>query len=263
MTTRQLVLDAWLWRPVIALALAAAIGFHVVRFRVAYPGRTAALVGAGIALVIALMSPVAALARGTLFSAHMLQHMLLTLVVPPLVLLAVPPMTGKHSPDTAGRVARWPSVATWGSGVGAMWIWHLPTLCNLAATSDGVRAVQTVSLLAMGTAFWWPILDPRLDRRLPEPVAIAYLATACAACTVLGVAITFSPVEVCSAYGHSVDPLGALPLVRGSWGLTPPVDQQLGGLLMWVPGCSIYAAAILALVGRFFRAPHTPAPEAS
>ena len=260
MTARQLLLDTWTWRPEIVLSVALALGAHVARFRLARPERTLALLGALAALLIALASPIAALARGTLFCAHMLQHMLLSLLVPLLALLAVPPGPGKTA-SIADRT-RWPWAASWAAGVGAMWIWHAPSLCNAAATNDSVRALQNVSLLVMGGAFWWPIVGPRLDQRLSEPGAVGYLFTACAACTVLGVSITFSPVEVCAAYGHSADPLGALPLVRGAWGLTPSVDQQLGGLLMWVPGCTIYAGAILALVARFFRAPHDGAPEA-
>jgi cytochrome c oxidase assembly factor CtaG len=254
----QLLFETWTWRPEIALVAGVALGLHVVRFRLAHPARTAALVGAIAVAGIALMSPIAALARGTLFSAHMLQHMLLALVVPPLVLLAVPPAEG-----AAGGVERhgvppplrWPVALPWVAGVGAMWIWHTPWLCNAAATRDGVRALQSASLLAMGAAFWWPIVGPLRAHRLPELVAVVYLAAACAACTVLGVTIAFSPVEVCSAYGHALDPLGALPLVR-RWGLTASVDQQLGGLLMWVPGCTVYAGAILALIARFYRVPH-------
>jgi cytochrome c oxidase assembly factor CtaG len=261
MTTRQLLLEAWIWRPGILLVLALAIGAHLARFRLSQPARTGALVGAAAVAVIALMSPVAVLARSTLFSAHMLQHMLLTLVAPPLLLLALPRTSKDAAADRHGAVARWPWAASWAAGVGAMWIWHAPALCNAAATSDGVRALQNLSLPLLGAAFWWPILGPRVGQRLSEPAAIAYLFTACAACTVLGVAITFSPVEVCSAYHQSLDPLGALPLVRGQWGLTPSVDQQLGGLLMWVPGCTAYAAAILALVARYYAAPHQE-PEA-
>jgi cytochrome c oxidase assembly factor CtaG len=260
MTTLQLLVGGWMWRPGIALVLALAIVAHLARLRLRQPRRTVALLGAAAAAVIALMSPVAVLARSTLFSAHMLQHMLLALVVPPLVLLALPRTpkgTGAH-----GAAPRWPWAASWAAGVGAMWIWHAPALCNAAATSDGVRTIQNLSLPLMGAAFWWPILGPRLGQRLSEPAAIAYLFTACAACTVLGVAIAFSPVEVCSAYGHASDPLGALPLVRGQWGLTPSADQQLGGLLMWVPGCTAYAAAILALLARYYAAPHEEAAEA-
>jgi cytochrome c oxidase assembly factor CtaG len=115
----------------------------------------------------------------------------------------------------------------------------------------------------MGAAFWWPILSPRTEHRLPDLTAVAYLFTACVACTVLGVSIAFSPVTVCSAYGHATDPLGALPLVRGAWGLTPAVDQQIGGLLMWVPGCTTYTAAILGVVARFYGAPHASEEGAS
>jgi putative membrane protein len=248
-TTRDLLFHAWTWRPLVATILVAAFVLHVTRLRLSRPWRTLALVAAGAAVVLALASPIDALARGTLFSAHMLQHMLLALAVPPLVLLALPATHAAPAPRRA------PPVASWVMGVGAMWIWHASALCNAAATSDAVRTVQNVSLPAMGLAFWWPILGPRVDQRLPDMTAVVYLFTACAACTILGVAITFSPVEVCSAYGHASDPLGALPLVR-AWGLTPAVDRQLGGLLMWVPGCTAYAGAILAIVARFYGAPH-------
>jgi putative membrane protein len=270
-STRELLLHAWTWRPVVVALVAAVIALHVAWLRLAHPARTATLVGAAAAVVLALVSPIDALARGTLFSAHMLQHMLLALVAPPLLVLALPPSrpaaSGEGTEGTAARRAsvseRSPWVGSWAAGVGAMWIWHAPVLCNAAATSDSVRALQSVTLLAMGTAFWWPVLGPRLDRRLSDPAAVAYLFTACAACTVLGVSIAFAPVTVCSAYGHSADPLGVLPLVRGEWGITPAVDQQLGGLLMWVPGCMAYAGAILATVARFYAAPSAKVEEAS
>jgi putative membrane protein len=259
-STLDLLLHGWTWRPAVAIILAAAFVLHFARLRLSRPWRTLALLAAGAAVVLALASPIDALARGTLFSAHMLQHMLLALVVPPLVLLALP---ARHkSTQAMGAPRRAPPVATWAMGVGAMWIWHAPVLCNAAATSDTVRALQNVSLPAMGLAFWCPILGPRVDKRLPEMTAVAYLFAACVACTVLGISITFSPVQVCSAYGHAADPLGALPLMR-EWGLTPAVDQQLGGLLMWVPGCTAYAGAILAVVARFFGAPHVKVQGAS
>jgi cytochrome c oxidase assembly factor CtaG len=73
------------------------------------------------------------------------------------------------------------------------------------------------------------------------------------ACTVLGILVTFSPVEVCSGYLNPVDRLGVLPLLRGGWGMSRAVDQQLGGLLMWVPACFVYSAAILATLARYYR----------
>ena len=258
MSARDLLLHAWTWRPAVAAILAIALGAHFARFRLASPLRTLALAGAAIAVILALASPIDALASGTLFSAHMLQHMLLALVAPPLALLALPG-AAVFSPITSSSRPM-PAVATWAMGVGAMWIWHAPALCNAAATSDAVRALQNLSLPVLGAAFWWPVLGP--GRRLPDLTAALYLFTACVACTVLGVSIALSPVTVCAAYGHGADPLGALPLVRGQWGITPAVDQQIGGLLMWVPGCTAYAAAILAVVGRYYAAPHVKA-EAS
>jgi cytochrome c oxidase assembly factor CtaG len=80
-----------------------------------------------------------------------------------------------------------------------------------------------------------------------------YLFTACVACTLLGIAITFSPVEVCSVFTHPVDRLGVMPRVRDGWGLTAERDQQIGGLLMWVPACLVYGAAILSVLARIFR----------
>jgi putative membrane protein len=257
MTARDLLL-AWSWRPVLAAILAAALAVHFARLRLSRPWRTLALLAASAAIVLALASPIDALARGTLFSAHMLQHMLLALAAPPLAILALPPSRG-----AARAPRRAPAIASWAMGVGAMWIWHAPVLCNAAVTSDPVRVLQSLSLPAMGAAFWWPILSPRTEHRLPDLTAVAYLFTACVACTVLGVSIAFSPVTVCSAYGHATDPLGALPLVRGAWGLTPAVDQQIGGLLMWVPGCTAYAAAILGVVARFYGAPHASVEGAS
>jgi putative membrane protein len=77
--------------------------------------------------------------------------------------------------------------------------------------------------------------------------------TACTACTLLGILVTFSPVQVCSVYAHPVDRLGALSLIRDGWGLTPKADQEIGGLMMWVPGCMIYLGSILSLYARYLR----------
>jgi putative membrane protein len=132
-----------------------------------------------------------------------------------------------------------------------MWLWHAPVLCNAASQSLSVERLQTVSLVAMGSAFWWPIVGPRVGQRFTPFAAMVYLFTACSACTILGILVTFSPIEVCSVYASPVDRLGALPLLRDGWGLTPKADQEIGGLLMWVPGCAIYAASILAMYARY------------
>jgi cytochrome c oxidase assembly factor CtaG len=74
---------------------------------------------------------------------------------------------------------------------------------------------------------------------------------------VLGIILTFAPVSICPVYQHPVDRLGILTTIRSTWGLTSDRDQQIGGLLMWVPMCAIYAAAILAQMARW-HSPHQP-----
>ncbi|HWL84979.1 MAG TPA: cytochrome c oxidase assembly protein, partial [Polyangiaceae bacterium] len=229
MTTMHLLLTAWVADPfALAVALAALLGWGVGIRRGSAP-RAGYVVAALAVFLLALISPIGVLARGYLFSAHMLQHLLLLLVVPPLALLALPaariptvlpPTPALPAPPAkAGR-----ELLAWLAGAGAMWLWHAPALCDAAGRILAVQRVQTLSLLAAGTAFWWPIFAPYARARLAPFAAILYLFTACIACTVLGVLVTFSPVQVCSIYMHPADTLGVLPLLRDRWGLGPAAD---------------------------------------
>jgi cytochrome c oxidase assembly factor CtaG len=243
-----LLTSLWRFDP---LAVAACIATATVLFaRRAELGARAILLGAAVVvLVAALASPIGSLADGYLFSAHMLQHLLLVLVVPPLALVGWP---ARREEPSARTPRRWHPLVPWLLGVGAMWLWHEPKLCDAASSSPVVHRVQEVSLLAMGTAFWWPVLAPRAGASLSPLAGILYLFTACVACTLLGVVITFSPVEVCSVFAHPVDHLGVMPLVRDGWGLSAETDQQVGGLLMWVPACLVYAVGIMGQLARLF-----------
>jgi cytochrome c oxidase assembly factor CtaG len=208
--------------------------------------------------LLTLLSPLNTLADGYLFSAHMAQHILLLLIVPALLLLSLP---RAFSLAVGPRVFAHPLVG-WFAGVGAMWFWHAPALCNAAVASRPVHALQTVSLLVLGGLFWRQILAPREEERLSPPRAIFYLFSACVACSVLGIIITFSPVTVCSIYAMQPnDRLGMLPTIRAGWGFSPERDQQIGGLLMWVPMCLIYLTAILAQLARWFAQPASPTAE--
>ena len=253
MTTQQFLTSAWTWNTT-ALALSGvALIAYVWAFglnrRILY-----LLAGLGV-FVLTLVSPFSALANGYLFSAHMVQHILLVLIVPALLLLSLPRSFSLRPPLT---YLSHPLIG-WVAGVGAMWLWHAPTLCNAAATSRIVSAIQTTSLLIMGSVFWWQVLAPREEQRLSPPAGIVYLFTACTACSVLGIILTFAPVSICPVYQHPVDRLGMLSTIRGDWGLTSGRDQQIGGLLMWVPMCAIYVTAILAQLARWhsYPAPHT------
>jgi putative membrane protein len=259
MTTQNFLYSAWSWQPGLILFCVAALGIYCATPRLRQSGKIGFLLAGLLILLVTFASPIEALAKNYLFSAHMLQHLLLQLVIPPLILLSLPSLSGAASSKSGfakplGWLMKRPLLA-WLAGLGAMWIWHAPMLCNASVANPLVHQVQTVSLLALGAVFWWPILSPRLSQRLSPLVGVIYLFTACLGCTVLGIIITFAPVGVCSVYVHPTDPLGMLPLIRNNWGMTPAADQQLGGLLMWVPACLIYLSGIMGLLARSYRAP--------
>ncbi|HEX4086653.1 MAG TPA: cytochrome c oxidase assembly protein [Chthoniobacteraceae bacterium] len=247
--TTHFLLTAWVWNPLAVLGAAAGLAAYLYWF--GWSTRTGWMLTAAALFLLTLLSPVATLADGYLFSAHMTQHILLLLVVPALALMALPP--GLRLPDRVERLLN--PMLCWCCGVGAMWLWHVPTLCDAAAESRSVSAVQTVSLLVLGAAYWWQLLAPCESRRIPPLHGVGYLFAACAACTVLGIMLTFSPITVCRAYVHPVDRLGIGPMIYGEWGMTPLRDQQIGGLLMWVPMCSIYLCAIFGQLARWYAPP--------
>ena len=254
MTTYQFFTTAWTWNSiVIALSVIASIGYFLAFDR---RGRPLYFAAAVVLFLLSFISPFSALATGYLFSAHMAQHILLVLIVPALLLLSLPRSFSLRPPAT---YLTHPLIG-WFAGVSAMWLWHAPALCNAAATSRAVSALQSASLLFMGSIFWWQVLAPREDKRLSPPAGIVYLFTACTACSVLGIILTFAPVSICPVYQNPVDRLGMLETIRGNWGLTSDRDQQIGGLLMWVPMCAIYLAAILT---QFARWHSSPQPEQS
>jgi putative membrane protein len=256
MTIAQFILSGWTWNPAVLVTAALMLGIYVGAFRDHRRiGWFAAALGV---LLLTLLSPLNTLADGYLFSAHMAQHILLLLIVPALLLLSLP---RSLSLAVGPRNVAHPLVG-WLAGVGAMWFWHVPMLCNAAVTSGPVHALQTVSLLAMGGLFWRQILAPREAERFSPPGAVLYLFSACVTCSVLGIIITFSPVTVCSIYTmQPTDRLGLLTTIRAGWGVTPERDQQIGGLLMWVPMCLIYLSAIIAQITRWFAQSADPAPQ--
>jgi len=249
MTTYQFFTSAWRWNSTLLLFSALALVGYFLAFR--RRGRPVYLAAALVVFLFALISPINALAEGYLFSAHMVQHILLVLIVPALLLLSLPRSFSLPRPL---KTFTYPFIG-WIAGVGAMWLWHAPALCNAATASRTVFAIQTTSLLLMGSVFWWQVLAPRDVERLSPAAGIVYLFTACTACSILGIILTFAPVSICSVYQQPVDRFAMLGTIRGDWGLTSDKDQQIGGLLMWVPMCLIYLAAILAQLARWHSDP--------
>jgi putative membrane protein len=219
------------------------------------PGQIALFTGGVAWLLLALVSPIDVLGDEYLFSAHMLQHLLLVLVVPPMLLLGLPAEVirralGIRIVARVESVLGHPAVA-WVLAAAVLWVWHLPALYDAALADENVHIVQHLMFLVTATAFWWPILTPLEKRRLGPGAAMAYLLAAGAASSLLGVILTFAPAGLYPAYLQPEDELGLLSLIRQEWGLSAAADQQLGGLLMWVPGGIAYLLAIFAVFARW------------
>jgi cytochrome c oxidase assembly factor CtaG len=248
MSAQELLVTAWDWEPSIVIGCALlAIGYAAIVRKHGFTRAPYFLAGV-LLLLLDLVSPIDALGDQYLFSAHILQHFFLALVIPPLLLLGVPRWFAAAALEhpAIGKIERTighPPVS-WVLGVGVMLAWHIPVLFNAALADDTLHIFQHLSFLVTGTIFWWPILAPIESRRLPALGAVAYLFSACLCCSLLGAFLTFAPVGLYPAYLH--------PPARDLFGLDPKSDQQLGGLLMWVPGCFVYLTGILATLRRWY-----------
>jgi putative membrane protein len=262
------LLTAWAWDPGVVIGCAALLVGYLAALRFRYTPQIPRYVAGVVILGLALVSPLDILGDMYLFSAHMLQHMLLILVVPPLLILGIPATVWRRGLGLPG-VARAELVLSqplfaWLLAVGTLWLWHLPALYQAALEREPVHIGQHLSFLVTATIFWWPVLTPVRERRLAVPPTLLYLLAGAAANTLLGILLTFAPAGLYPAYRRPVDLLGLLPLIRQEWGLTPTADQQLGGLLMWVPGGLIFLGVVLAtLVHWLGSAEEVEEPERS
>lgn len=238
----------------------ALIAGYAVLIRFRFSRKSLFFVSGVLLLVLSLVSPLDTLAHGYLFSAHMLQHIFLLLIIPLLFLLGIPSASAEDlflRPRAAAveRILRRPVIA-WLSGVGAMWVWHIPVLYEAALKNESLHVIQQLSLLLAGVIFWWPIFSPLMKSRIDPLVSVLYLFSACVGCTILGIVITFAPAGLyAAAHPHIVDTGGLAALVRSGWGISQGTDQQIGGLLMWVPCCLLYISIIMAALARWYKAP--------
>lgn len=258
MTTSDLMRAGWDLEPSVIAGCAGLLALYFWRVPASTFRRISFSAGI-LVMFLSLCSPLDALGDDYLFSAHMAQHLLLILIVPPLLLLGIPEGEARRwmrvpRIAAAERVLGAPWTA-WLAAIGTMTLWHLPLLYNFALAHEPVHIVQHLSFLVTATMFWWPVLGPLPERRMLPGVSILYLFAAVAENSALGIVITFMQLGHYPAYLHPEDELGALSLIRNEWGLSAAGDQRLGGLLMWVPGCSIYFIAILGILGQWYGQP--------
>jgi len=250
----------WTLEPAVLLPLlAAAVGWLrlVARIDRAHPANpvprrrsVAFLAGLGV-IAVALMSGIDSYDT-TLFSVHMVQHLLLTLVAAPLIALGAPitMLVRAATPDVRRRlilpilhsrvlrVLSFP-VVSWLAFAAVMWGTHFSPLFDLSLEQPLAHDLEHALYLGAGLLFWWPAvgLDPS-PWRMPHPVRAMYVFLQMPQNTFLAVAILGSSVPL---YAHYAT------LVR-SWGPSALEDQQQAGGLMWIGGDVLFLAAMAAIL---------------
>jgi putative membrane protein len=263
--------DAWIiwsWEPGIIFGLTFSAWLYIRGTRSLWPASTLGrgmrrrevmAFGAGwLAFWAALVSPLHSLG-GTLFSVHMIQHTILMVVDAPLLVLSRPlmpylrglPLPLRRRLVRAGT-QRWvqrgwhtltnPLLAWSLHGIG-LWLWHVPGLFQVALESELIQAMQHLSFLGFALLFWWALIHGR-QGSVGYGAAVFYVFTTAMHSGGLGALLTFAPTLWYPAYAGST----------ASWGLTPVEDQQLAGLIMWVPTGVLYLIAGLALFAGWLRA---------
>jgi cytochrome c oxidase assembly factor CtaG len=203
------------------------------------------------------------------FSAHMIQHLLLTMVAAPLLLLGnplppclwgVPPRARHALGHPLTRQARFRRMlaaltrlpVAWLIYVGFLWVWHLPLLYGAALEHEAVHILEHLTFFASSLIFWWPIVRPapRLHPRLHPGFEILYLVAATAQNTALGAFLSLQERVVYRHYARSTPGIEAIS------------DQTLAGGIMWING-HMYLLPILLLLWSFAQETDSPSPGVS
>ena len=271
MITPENLWESWTFEPVVGagillLTIAYALGLRRLwsrgRGRGVSVRQSLCFVCGLAALTVALLSPLDGLAE-SLFSAHMIQHLLLILVAAPLlvggstgtaVALALP--VGARRKVRRWERERWTAAVrrafSWPVPVlmlhlTTLYLWHLPVLYQAALTSEMLHALEHASFFGTAWLFWWLIVDEKGRRKLRDGSAVLFVFLSGLASGALGALLTFAPRPL-----YPVQALGAR-----AWGLTPLTDQQLAGLIMWVPAGVIYVLTAAVLFLRWMSAMDT------
>ncbi|HET6522434.1 MAG TPA: cytochrome c oxidase assembly protein [Geminicoccaceae bacterium] len=222
------------------------------------PWQVASFAAGWVALAVALVSPLDGMA-GALASAHMVQHMILLVVAPPLLLLGNPavPMLWALPASWRGALGRLPrrgplalawdglsrpmvAAALYGA---AIWIWHLPGPYQAALASPALHAFEHATLLVAGLIYWHRLIAPLRRSEFGHGGATISVVLSMIHTGLLGALLTFARRPWYPAYAPWPE----------AWGLTLLEDQQLAGLIMWVPMNLLYLIAALALMAHWLR----------
>jgi len=268
--TLSVLLLSWAWRPEIILSLGLAAMVHLVgrwrlkqrgSERLVRPWRSVSYLLGLIVLWIALMSPIDILS-GQFFFMHMIQHLLLVMIAPPLLLIANPmPIAMWGMPSGLRReVGRWlRPEATFRRAVralttpGLVWLyfvaavvgWHDPNAYNATLEYDLVHDLEHLTFFFTAMLFWWHVIGvaPHIHKRLSQGVRVGYVLSVVPVTAVTGIVIAFAS-EPIYTYYTTVPRLGNITVLE---------DQMLGGVIMWIPGSMMYIIAALVLISQLVR----------
>ena len=190
-----------------------------------------------LAILIALLPPLS-VAANQLFAAHMMQHLLLIAVATPLL------AASRMKPISL------PPVWAWLLFVGTFLFWHWPVAFRWAAASAATEALEMTSILVTAFLFWSAAFA---TDKLSYGARALFVMTGAVATDLPGVIMVFAPTAICTMPGENAF----------VWGLTPLEDQQIAGLLMWVPANLIFFAIATWLFARWMAAPEQHHPVTS
>ena len=217
------------------------------------------LIGVGV-FALARLSPIDAMG-GALFSAHMVQHLLVFLIAPMLVAFGRPGLAlvwalpkdwrrrVSHAPQShPGLAMAWDAVNHW-VGVfvlfaGGLWIWHVPALYDAALENHFIHDLEHFTFAAVSLLFWRRVIDAGRPAGIGYGAAFLLIFTTALHAGALGALLTFAPEPLYASHLPYTD----------VWGLSPLEDQQLAGVIMWIPMGFWFTVTALTLIAQWIRA---------
>lgn len=255
---------AWPQEPLLLLGLSVSVGLYWLGWsRLSRVGsgsavstwRATAFIIGSLAVGAALLSPIAAFSE-RLFFMHMIQHLLLLLIAPPLLLLGqplVPMLWGlpsqvrrplgralrpRHALARVGNLLTTPAFAA-AAFVVTLAIWHIPVFYDAAQGRTFTHDLEHLMFFGTALLYWWPIIHPSGGRRrLSFGLALPYLLPPFLESILIGAMLTFASQPFYQTYAEMEMP----------WGFNPVTDQQLGGLIMWIPGGMFFLIPVIGLL---------------
>jgi cytochrome c oxidase assembly factor CtaG len=239
--------DPFVLAPILTLAAVYAMRFRTARKeaggRGTSPLRALAFTAGLLVLTVALVTPLDGLGDRYLFSAHMLQHVLLGDVAPLLLLLGLSRVIMRPATRRLQRVERalgpfahpLTGLVLW---LAVMYLWHIPVMYEAALESPLVHLVEHASFFAAGLAVWWPLIQPvPMRTRLTGMWPVAYIGAAKFGLATLGLYLTWSSGVLYETYEQA-------PRI---WGLSAQTDQNAGGAIMMVEQSVTFVIALVVL----------------